>query len=79
MLKYISFRAYEDELETRLNEYAQQGYQVTTCEPVIIGSADHLTVSVSYIIIMARYPNPTTPEGAPEAEQPEAEGIPMKG
>ena len=77
MLNYISFRAYEAELESRLNEYAQQGYQVTTCEPVIIPSGDRFTVSVSYIIIMARYP--MTPDGDSAEEKPKDEGMAMKG
>lgn len=77
MLEYISFRAYEAELETRLNEYAKTGFQVTTCEPIIVPAPDQLTVSVSYIIIMTRFP--TTPEGTPEEEEPEAEGMAMRG
>lgn len=74
MLKYISFRVYEDELEFQLNRYAQLGFQVTTCEPVIVPSPEGRTVSVSYIIIMARYPDPEEPS----SEEAEGEGMAIK-
>lgn len=77
MLEYISFRAYETELEVRLNEYAKLGFQVTTCEPIVVPAADSLTVSVSFIIIMTRFP--TTPPGDSVEKEPEVEGIAMTG
>jgi hypothetical protein len=78
MLNYISFRVFEADLELRLNEYAKQGYQVTTCEPVIVPAPDGQTVSVSYILIMARVvTDPEEKVSPPNDEEPE--GIPMKG
>ncbi len=77
IFQYLHFVCFQDELDTRLNQYGSEGWRLHTCEPVVVQGPSGSGLMQAFVVMDKTFTPSDHDVTYNQAE--ENEGIPMKG